>query len=253
MIPYGVDKNVFHPPEQGKESMKQEVDKFMASATTKMHRAKFSGNFCAAVIGMNQGRKNLGAAYYAWKEFESRHDDVCLFMLTHPQAPNTTRGTYDLGLFADIDHGIILYTTLPEPVFSRILVSCDCLIHPSIGEGFGLPVLEALSSGVIPIVTNFSAVTDFCTSENSFPVDWTPIMGEYNTIRAVAHEDAIVASLESAYAAWKSGKINSMISSATETASRYSWDTSAGAMARLAAVTLSRPAGWSKLVARRVL
>jgi glycosyltransferase involved in cell wall biosynthesis len=209
VIPYGVDGTAYRPPSNvTRNELKKMVDGFVASQNPfKTHLAQFQDRFCVAVVGMNQSRKNLGAAYYAWKEFEKKHSDVCLFLLTHPQAPNTNIGSYDLGLMADLKTSLILYTTLPEDTYVRMLAACDCLLHPSVGEGFGLPVLEAMSAGVVPIVTDFSATTDFCTSETSYPLAWVPVVGEFNTIRAVVDTDKLVGTLEQAYQDWKSGKL----------------------------------------------
>ncbi len=39
--------------------------------------------------------------------------------------------------------------------------SCDCLIYPSRGEGWGLPLIEAMSSGLPVITTNCSGHSEF--------------------------------------------------------------------------------------------
>lgn len=40
--------------------------------------------------------------------------------------------------------------------------ACDVLVHPYRGEGFGLPVAEAMASGVPALVTGYGACMDFC-------------------------------------------------------------------------------------------
>lgn len=40
--------------------------------------------------------------------------------------------------------------------------ACDVLVHPYRGEGFGLPVAEAMACGVPPLVTGYGACLDFC-------------------------------------------------------------------------------------------
>jgi len=40
--------------------------------------------------------------------------------------------------------------------------ACDVLVHPYRGEGFGMPVLEAMASGLPAVVTRGGATDDFC-------------------------------------------------------------------------------------------
>jgi len=43
--------------------------------------------------------------------------------------------------------------------------SADCLVMPTLGEGFGLPALQSMAVGVPVIVTNFSGCQDYATDE----------------------------------------------------------------------------------------
>ena len=47
------------------------------------------------------------------------------------------------------------------------------LVAPSRAEGFGLPLAEAMLSGIPVITTNWSGQLDFCNAENSWLVDFT--------------------------------------------------------------------------------
>jgi glycosyltransferase involved in cell wall biosynthesis len=47
----------------------------------------------------------------------------------------------------------------------------DALVHPYRGEGFGLPVLEAMACGTAPIVTRGGATDDFVTGATGYRVD----------------------------------------------------------------------------------
>lgn len=46
--------------------------------------------------------------------------------------------------------------------------SLDLLLHPTTGEGFGLPVLEAMACGVVPIVPNHTGLSDFVSDQTCF-------------------------------------------------------------------------------------
>lgn len=58
--------------------------------------------------------------------------------------------------------------------------ACNCLVAPYRGEGFGLPVLEAMACGVTPIVPKGGATDDFATAETAYllPSQVMPVSAE---------------------------------------------------------------------------
>jgi glycosyltransferase involved in cell wall biosynthesis len=58
----------------------------------------------------------------------------------------------ELGAARDSDRGILLAGHVSEPILRGLLAGAVALLYPSLYEGFGLPVVEAMASGC-PVVT----------------------------------------------------------------------------------------------------
>jgi len=68
---------------------------------------------------------------------------------------------------------IILTDELPEVKMPQLYKACDAFVLPTRGEGWGLPVMEAMSMQMPVIVTNWSGPTEFATEDTAYllPVD----------------------------------------------------------------------------------
>ena len=67
--------------------------------------------------------------------------------------------------------GILLDTSdIPLPERPGFYTACDCYVHPTRAEGFGMTMLEAMACGLPVIATDWSGHTDFCTDQNSYPL-----------------------------------------------------------------------------------
>jgi FkbM family methyltransferase len=71
---------------------------------------------------------------------------------------------------SNLEHPEVIYLdgSLPEEDMPRLYCACDCLVAPYRGEGFGLPVAEAMSCGLPVIVTGHGAALDFCDDETAY-------------------------------------------------------------------------------------
>jgi glycosyltransferase involved in cell wall biosynthesis len=63
---------------------------------------------------------------------------------------------------------LVLTDELPEIMMPRLYKACDAFVLPTRGEGWGLPVMEAMSMELPSIVTNWSGPTQFTTKDTAY-------------------------------------------------------------------------------------
>jgi glycosyltransferase involved in cell wall biosynthesis len=63
------------------------------------------------------------------------------------------------------------FNIYPDDVLASLYKACDCFVLPSKGEGWNLPVCEAMSMEMPTISTRWSAMIDFMNDENSYLIN----------------------------------------------------------------------------------
>jgi glycosyltransferase involved in cell wall biosynthesis len=74
----------------------------------------------------------------------------------------------------------VLTQSYPFSGLLSLVRTATALVAPSRGEGFGLPLAEAMMLGVPVITTGYGGQTDFCTSETAWLI-------EHRQVRSTAH------------------------------------------------------------------
>ncbi|MDP9387057.1 MAG: glycosyltransferase, partial [Actinomycetota bacterium] len=135
-------------------------------------------------LGGTIPRKGIDVLLRAYGDAFSADDDVCLVVKStgsssfyRPSAQDdAVRALADDPAAPEVE--LITDDLSPEEV-AALYRSCHVLVHPYRGEGFGLPVAEAMASGLPVVVTAHGACLDFCDEENAYlvPADVVPIAG----------------------------------------------------------------------------
>jgi len=127
--------------------------------------------FIVGMVGVNQGapsRKSYPQCIEAFELFHRRHRDTFLYMHTRRQSEqglNLEHLIQHIGLekdsyrFPDPYEYLLNY---PEPYLRDVYTAIDVLLAPFMGEGFGIPIIEAQACGAPVIVTNFSSMPELC-------------------------------------------------------------------------------------------
>ena len=170
--------------------------------------------FLVMMNAANKGGGN-GHARKAWSEnflalgmFLKAHPDAYAYIHTEAQCP----AGIDLMMLAQaagIDGDRLLWPAqysyrmghFDEPALARLYSRADVLLAASMGEGFGIPVIEAQACGTRVIVSNFSAQPELVGAD-SWKVDGQPIWNpQQGAFLFTPHVSSILEALEAAYQA----------------------------------------------------
>jgi glycosyltransferase involved in cell wall biosynthesis len=120
-------------------------------------------------------RKGIDVLLSAYVRAFSKNDNVSLIIKTFPNIHNNVEDQIEKIRLCNPDCGEILSINqdLDHEYLIDLYNQCDVLVAPSRGEGFGLPIAEAMLCGLPVITTGYGGQTDFCTNENAWLIDYT--------------------------------------------------------------------------------
>ena len=147
VVPVGVDPAVFTPGGPRYEFANQRDFRFL-----------FVGGFI--------GRKGIDVLVKAYMKAFTHRDDVCLVLKGFGSDGVYANGMHDQIRALCSGPGLpaveLIEKDLSQAEMASLYRSCDVLVHPYRGEGFAMPVLEAMASGLPVAVTAGGATDDFC-------------------------------------------------------------------------------------------
>jgi len=155
VVPLGVDASTFSPGGPRRPLPTSKTRKFL---------------FCGGVIA----RKGIDVLVNAYRAEFTEDDDVCLVIKAHGtrtsyQGANRATDLVELAQTPGAEI-LVIDDDLSTEQLAELYRSCTALVHPYRGEGFALPVAEAMSCGLPVIVTDGGATADFCDSSNAWLV-----------------------------------------------------------------------------------
>ena len=136
----GVDRGRFHPP------LPREIQEVRL-------RYGLPEPYLLAV-GSRSLRKNLGVLVSAWKILRPRCPHLGLVIVG--SATHTARGAD----FGTPHPGIRLLGRVPDSDLPALYGAAGAFVYPSLYEGFGLPVLEAMACGTAVLASNRGGVPE---------------------------------------------------------------------------------------------
>lgn len=140
-------------------------------------------------------RKGADALVKAFGKAFRNTDDISLLIKTFRNPHNEIdrwieeASAGDSG-FPDV---VVMYDDYSDADLKALYKHCHVLVAPSRAEGYGLPMAEAMLSGLPVITTGWSGQLDFCNTENAWLVDFSfaPAQTHFNLAASVWAEPDI--------------------------------------------------------------
>lgn len=119
-------------------------------------------------------RKGLDVLLEAYAEAFTSREDVSLVIKTFDNPHNTVDSQVAALRVAHPDLGeiVVLKQDLPPERLKGLFEQCQVLVAPSRAEGFGLPIAEAILSGLGVLATGWSGQMDFLRGDPESLIDF---------------------------------------------------------------------------------
>lgn len=168
VVPNGVNTERFHPNVEPFDFAAHEDTKHITSETYKF-----------LFVGGTIARKGIDVLLDAYDRAFTSRDDVTLIIKdfgTNSFYANQSAEMLIRALQAKPGGANIVYLNrdMSEDEIASLYAACDCLAHPYRGEGYGLPIAEAMACGKPAILTGAGAALDFANDGNAYLIPSTP-------------------------------------------------------------------------------
>lgn len=161
-VPHAIDTNIFKPT----KSIAGSQGEITARQFMEIPEDAFIVGMNSANKGGKQGlnRKAFPEAFLAFGMWAQKHSDAVLYVHTEDRGAMGGINLPELAKSCGIEDRQIKFVDqyayrsgIPQEVLAAIYTSMDVLLQPSLGEGFGIPAIEAQACGTRLIVNNATA------------------------------------------------------------------------------------------------
>lgn len=166
VIPNGLDADLFTP----------------AGETWRPQGAR---RFMFLYVGGAIERKGVDVLVEAYRQAFSRHDDASLIIKeigssTFYRHNTLTARLQELAHDPTGPHLMVLDQEMSDATLAALYRGCNILVLPYRGEGFGMPLAEAMACGKPVLTTGAGPSRDFCTEDTAYFVQarTVPVRGE---------------------------------------------------------------------------
>jgi glycosyltransferase involved in cell wall biosynthesis len=204
-VPCAIDAKVYTPMDR--TAAMEEVNKHI-----QFHLPE--DKFIVSLTAMNKGnpsRKAFTQQLQAFKAFHDKHPDTVLYMHTikseggEQQGVNLPEYCRHIGLEVNKDvlfpDPLMMINGYPDVFLNCVYNASDVFLSVTMGEGFGIPIVEAQAAGCPVIVGDWTAMPELCFS--GWKVRKDEAQEFWTTLCAVQYSpnwQAIADRLEKAYA-----------------------------------------------------
>ena len=135
------------------------------------------GKFIVSMVAMNKGnpsRKAFFEQFRAFKNLHDKHPDTALYCHTIKSEMGEQAGVnlVELCKFLGLEIGkdvffpdpLTIINGYPDVFLNAVYNASDVFMSVTMGEGFGIPILEAQSSGCPVIVGDWTSMSEICFS-----------------------------------------------------------------------------------------
>ncbi len=181
-------------------------------------------------------RKGVDILLRAYFAAFTGSEDVSLVLKTFPNPHNTVGDLLDelRGGHADPPDVRWIDRDLADHEMAALYALADCYVHPARGEGFGLPVAEAMAAGVPVISVAWSGLADIVSDETAVTIPFSLAASESHLAIdgsewAEPDEGALAGELARMVVESESTAVASRVERARQKiTTEYSWDAAVG-------------------------
>jgi glycosyltransferase involved in cell wall biosynthesis len=150
VLPHGVDTEVYRPLESEKFEIRKRLFQDRVKPT----------DFLILNVSQHQKRKGLAQSLLVLRDIKAMRPELSAKLYLHSASINPQEGTdlREVATQLDLEDGVDVfygdsyfvnnYATAREDTLNRIYNAADLLLSTSYGEGWGMPLTEAMAAGI---------------------------------------------------------------------------------------------------------